>query len=141
MTSPALRTHVDVVLAALTTAGLKPYRGVGPADPLATAPYCVVYAGTAQTGGPMGAMWSDVMPEVQVTSIGRRSDQAELWNDKVFAALIGAALAPPAGRAWLRPSNPAGHVLTRPVERDDDYGVANPLFYQVSIFELPSTPA
>lgn len=140
MTSPALRTHVDVVMAALVTAGLKPYRGMGPPSPLESVPYCVVYAGTAQTDGPMGAMWSDVMPEVQVTSIGKRSDQAELWNDKVFAALIGQALPPPSGRAWLRPGAPAGHVLTRPVTRDDDFGVTTPLFYQVSVFELPSTP-
>lgn len=140
MTAPALRTHVDVVMVALASAGLKPYRGLGPPDPLGTAPYCVVHAGVAHTDGPMGGMWDDVLPEVQITSIGKRSDQAELWNDKVFAALISQALPPPSGRAWLRPSAPAGHVLTRPAERDDDFGVQTPLFYQVSIFELPSTP-
>lgn len=140
MTSPALRTHVDVVMAALAAAGLKPFRGMGPPDPLGSAPYCVVYSGLAHTDGPMGAMWADLLPEVQVTCVGKRSDQAELWNDKVFAALIGQALPAPSGRAWLRPGAPAGHVLTRPVARDDDFGVATPLFYQVSIFEFPSTP-
>ena len=140
MSAPALRGHVDVVMAALDSAGLKPYRGVGPADPLGSVPYCVVYAGTATMDGPMGGMWDDAHAEVQVTSVGKRSDQAELWNDKVFAALVGQALPPPSGRAWLRPTACAGHVLTRPVTRDDDFGVQTPMFYQVSIFELPSTP-
>lgn len=135
------RSHVDVVMAALTAASLKPYRGIGPLDPLTTAPYCVVYGGTATTDGPMATLHADLSAEVQVTVVGTTSAQTELWADKVFAALVDTPLTPPTGRAWLRPGSPVDHVLTRPVTRDDDFGKATPVFYTVSVFELASTPA
>lgn len=137
-----LRAHTSAVIAALEAlATFGVYRGQGPADPLAMAPYWVVYAGLATTDGPSGDPYADVNPEVQITSVGAQADQAEYLADSAFAALIGQPIPPPAGRAWLRTSAPVGHVLTRPVERDDDFGAGSPLFYVVSIFALPSTPA
>jgi hypothetical protein len=141
----ALRTHVDVVITALESALATPsvevYRGVGPTDPLEAAPYVVVYSGSLITDGPMSAPWSDAMAEIQVTAVARQADQAEWVADQVFAALIGQPLPPPSGRAWLRPGAPAGHELTRPVTRDQDFGEGAFLFYVVSVFSLPSTPA
>lgn len=137
-----LSAHTSAVIAALEALGtFGVYRGQGPSDPLGQAPYWVVYAGLATTDGPSGSPWADVYHEVQITSVGSQADQAEYMADAAFAALIGQPIPPPAGRAWLRTSTPVGHVLTRPVERDDDFGEGSPLFYVVSIFDLPSTPA
>ncbi len=137
----ALRPHVDVVVTALKGSGLTVHRGIGPADPLTAAPYCVVYAGIATTDGPSANRFADVNAEVQVTSVGRTSEQAEWMADEAFAALIGSNLNPPPGRRWLCPGDPVEHVLTRPVIRDDDFGKGSPVFYAVQIFALPSTPA
>lgn len=139
----ALRSHTDVVMAALTSVDkVGVYRGMGPVDPLGSVPYVVVYAGAANTDGPSASQYADVDAEVQVTAVGDSAEQAEWAADEVFAALIGGvALAPPAGRRWLRPGAPVSHVLTRQVERDLDFGEGAPLFYVVSLFSLSSTPA
>jgi hypothetical protein len=137
----ALRPHTDAVQAALLQAGLSVHRGIGPVNPLGSVPYVVVYAGSTVTSGTVGDLYADAESEVQVTSVGGSSEQAEWANDRVFEALIGAALQPPPGRRWLVPGAPVGHVLTRPVERDLDFGEGAPLFYVVSIFSLLSTPA
>jgi len=136
-----LRPHADVVMAALLQADLAVHRGIGPVNPLESVPYAVVFGGAATTSGPASNLYADVAPEVQVTSVGGTAEQAEWVNDRVFEALVGAALAPPPGRRWLLPGAPVGHVLTRPVERDLDFGEGAPLFYVVSIFNLLSTPA
>jgi hypothetical protein len=137
----ALRSHADVVETTLRQAGLSVHRGIGPPDPLGSVPFAVVYAGTAVTDGPTSDPHADVDPEVQVTSVGETSQQAEWLADAVFAALVGVELPAPAGRQWLRPGAPTEHVLTRPVERDVDLGAGAPLFYRISIYALPSTPA
>lgn len=139
--SLALRPHVDVVVVALRSAGVVVHRGIGPSDPLTAAPYCVVYAGTTETDGPSSDLYADALTEVQVTSVGKTSEQAEWVADKAFAALVGTFPNPPPGRRWLMPGAPVGHVLTRPVTRDDDFGKGSPLFYIVQIFSLPTTPA
>jgi hypothetical protein len=139
--SVALRTHTDVVMDALVAAHIAVHRGMGPTDPLGSAPYSVVYAGSATTTGTSADQYADVEQEVQVTSVGTAPEQAEWFADKVRAALVGQLLPPPAGRRWLRPGAPIGHVLTRPVERDLDFGEGAPMFYVVQIFDLLSTPA
>lgn len=139
--SLALRATVDVVVAALTSAGISWFRGVGPDDPLAASPYVVIYAGGVETDGPSAAQHADASPEVHLTCVGRSSEQVEWMADRAFDALIGATPTPPSGRAWLCPGAPVQHVLSRPVTRDDDFGAQAPLFYAVHIFALPSTPA
>ena len=145
-----LRTHTGVVVAVLAAAITRPppsvvpvvHRGVGPPDPYAAVPYCVVYSGLADTDGPSGSPDADVDAEVQVTSIGDSEEQASWMADKVRAALLdGAVPAPPTGRAWQRPRRPILHVLTRPVERDDDAGPGAPLFHVATVYALPTTPA
>jgi hypothetical protein len=137
-----LRTTVGVVVSTLDAdAAYAAYRGVGPPDPLTAAPYWVVYGGMGQTDGPVAAPWADLSPEVQVTSVGKTAEQAEWMADRAFTLLIGPALSSPSGRAWARPLAPVGHVLTRPVERDDDFGPSTPLFYVAAIYDLPTTPA
>lgn len=136
-----LRKTVDVVVAALQTAGIAVHRGVGPVDPLAAVPYVVVHAGMVETDGPASALHADTLPEVQLTCVGKTSEQVEWMADKAFDSLLGVALTPPSGRAWLNPGHPVRHVLSRPVERDDDFGAKAPLFYAVHIVALPSTPA
>jgi hypothetical protein len=138
-----LRKTVDVVVAALTGAGITVHRGVGPADPLAAAPYVVVRAGAVQTDGPASALHDDTLPEVWMHCVGKTSEQVEWIADKAFDSLLNTAtpLTPPTGRAWMNPGHPVRHVLTRPVERDDDFGTKAPLFYAVHIVQLPSTPA
>lgn len=137
------RTHTDVVVSALLALpiAIPVFRGEGPPDPLATVPYWVVHAGLAVTDGPSADPYADLDPEVQVTSVGSQSDQAEYLADVAFAALIGKALLPPVGRSWMRPGAPVGHELTRPVERDPDYGAGSPLFYVAAVYSLPSTPS
>jgi len=115
--------------------------GRGPESPHTAAPYWVVYSGLATADGPAGSPWSDLYSEVQVTSIGLEAEQAEYLASAACEALLGQVLPAPDGRAWLRPHAPAGLVITRPVERDDDFGEGMPLFYIVTIFDLPSTPA
>jgi hypothetical protein len=135
----ALRSHLDVVMAALERSGIeRVYRGMGPVDPLGSVPYVVVHSGSAVMSGPVSELHADVDAEVQVTAVGAASEQAEWMNDGVLAALLGHPVSPPAGRAWLQP---IAHVLTRPVERDIDFGEGAPMFYVVSIFSLQSTPA
>ena len=139
-----LRSHVDVVSSALgsNSSGFAVFHGQGPSDPLAQVPYWVVYSGIVTAEGTSAAPWADVSPEVQVTSVGAQADQAEYLADAAYTALIGTAHAPPAGRSWLRGGTACiGHVLTRPVERDDDYGAGSSLYYIVSIFSTPSTPS
>lgn len=137
-----LRTTVAAVVATLDAdPTYAAYRGQGPASPLTAAPYWVVYGGMAHADGPAGSPWADFSPEVQVTSVGLTAEQAEWMADRAFTLLIGPALTAPTGRAWLRPNAPAGHVLTRPVERDDDFGPSTPLFYVAAIYDLPTTPA
>jgi hypothetical protein len=137
----ALRATVDVVVAALGSAGTRVFRGVGPDDPLLASPYAVIYAGAVETDGPSSAQHADASPEVQITCVGKTSEQVEWLADKTFDALLAASLAPPAGRAWLCPGAPAQHVLSRPITRDDDFGAKAPMFYAVHIFALPTTPA
>lgn len=141
--SLALRSTVDVVEAALTAAGLSTHRGRGPDDPMAAAPYVVVYAGAVEVDGPSSARHVDTHPEVQLTCVGKSSEQAEWLADKAFDVLFGSplSLTAPAGRAWLSPGAPVHHVLTRPVVRDDDFGAGAPVFYAIHIIALPSTPA
>jgi hypothetical protein len=136
-----LRDHTDVVMDALRLAGITAYRGGGPANPLTAAPYAVVYSGTATSDGPSANPYDDAHTEVQVTSVGVRSDQAEFIADRVHVALLSPSLAPPPGRAWLNPGAPVGHVLSRGVVRDDDFGASSPMFYAIGIYALPTTPA
>jgi hypothetical protein len=128
-------------MAALAAAGLSPYRSVGPSNPLDAVPYTVVYAGMVQTDGPVSAPYVDMGTEFQVTAVGGTADQAEWAADAVCTALVGTTLAPPAGRAWLSGTQPICHVLTRPIERDDDIGAGSPLFYVPMLFAAPTTPA
>lgn len=137
----SIRSHVVVVTTALAGTGFAVFEGKGADDPLSAAPYYVVYGGLVTTDGPSSRPYADADAEVQVTSVGIASNQAEYLADQAFAALVGVALSPPAGRAWLRTGAPVGHVLTRPVERDDDFGAGSPLFYVASIFHLPTTPS
>lgn len=137
----ALRDTVTAVFAAVTAGGVTVYRGVGPKDPLTAAPYAVLYAGAIDTDGPSSDMFADTTIEVQLTCVGRSSEQVEWVADKAFNALINAKPTPPAGRAWMSPGQPVLHVLSRPVTRDDDFGAGAPMFYAVHIFALPSTPA
>lgn len=139
--SLALRATVDVVVAALDSAGIATFRGVGPDDPLAASPYVVARAGGVETDGPSSAQYVDSTPEVHLTCVGRSSEQAEWMADTAFDALFLATLTPPPGRAWLSPGAPIHHVLSRPVIRDDDMGPEAPLFYAIHIVALPSTPA
>lgn len=138
--SVALRPDTDAVMAALLQADLAHFRGIGPTDPLGSAPYAVVSSGAAATDGTAADQYADLEHEVQVTSVGTSPEQAEWFADRVIEALVGTHVPPPPGRKWLRPGAPIGHVLTRPVERDLDFGEGAPLFYVVSIFSLLSTP-
>ena len=137
-----MRTCSAVVEAALDATGsFAAYHGRGPESPHTAAPYWVVYSGLSTADGPAGSPWADSYSEVQVTSIGLEAEQAEYLADSACAALLGQPLVPPNGRAWLRPGAPIGLVITRPVERDDDFGEGMPLFYVVSILDCPTTPA
>ena len=137
-----LRTHTGVIVTALAATGLDTFRGVGPADPYGSVPYCVVFSGHADTDGPMAAPDDDVDAEVQVTSVGDSEEQAAWMADKVRTVLLyGTPPAPPAGRAWSRPRRPVIHVLTRPCERDDDAGPGAPLFYVATVYAIPTTPS
>lgn len=135
-------TCSDAVRDALEATGDFPaYHGRGPESPQTAAPYWVVYSGLTTADGTVLRPWSDLYSEVQVTSVGFEAEQAEYLANAACDALLGADLPPPPGRAWLRPGAPAGLVIIRPVERDDDFGEGLPLFYVVSLFDLPSTPA
>jgi hypothetical protein len=137
----ALRATVGVVVSALSAAGIVAHRGIGPADPLAAAPYVVVHAGMVETDGPASSLYADTYPEIQIICVGKTSEQVEWMADKAFDALLTATLTPPTGRKWLNPGHPIRHVLSRPVTRDDDFGASAPLFYATHIIALPSTPA
>jgi hypothetical protein len=135
-----LRTHTGCVVTALTLGGVTTYRGIGPANPYDIAPYVVVYAGSADTDGSAENPDADVWFEIQITAVGRTAEQAEWVADKARRVLIDGNIPPPANRAWMRRQRPALHVLTRPVERDDDAGPGSPMFYVASIYSLASSP-
>jgi hypothetical protein len=137
-----MATCSDVVRDALNATGsFEAYHGRGPESPQTAAPYWVVYSGLVTGDGPVNRPWSDLYSEVQVTSVGLEAEQAEYLANAACNALLNGDLPPPSGRAWLRPGSPCGLVITRPVERDDDFGEGLPLFYVVSVFDVPSTPA
>jgi hypothetical protein len=137
-----MATCSDVVRDVLEASGAFPaYHGRGPESPQTAAPYWVVYSGLTSADGPAGSPWADWYSEVQVTSIGLEAEQAEYMSLKAIEVLLSTDLPAPDGRAWMRPAAPAGLVLIRPVERDDDFGEGLPLFYVVMIVDLPSTPA
>lgn len=135
---PAVRPHVDAVIAVLEGAGLTVgnHASPDPRDPLALLPYTIVHiVAGGEVDGTLASPDDYVDFRVQTMSVGSGPEQAMWQADRVRAALDGATLAV-AGRAVQRV-----RLLTASAGVRIDTDVTPHVFYSVDVWGLWSYPS
>jgi hypothetical protein len=129
------RTETDAVIALLEAVGLTVGDAVGETETgtKLTAPYVVVYPGSAMFDGPVHGQDDDASGLYQLTCVGSARQQAEWVRDEARDAFTTLTLA---DRELTQPPE---LEFSQGVRRDND--VEPPLFYAVDLYRVRSTPA